>query len=354
MNASLYTFIIGLEDLRNYIREIELEYQFIFSKYNEIAPFEHEAILIELKERVMSSIIKWKTFNYNCIIISLYGYFEQYLESLLQSYIQNINKIVPKYSDIPGPIKNNQLELSIKLLSVIDQPKYRDVITKAQVISNLHSCINNHENYCINVEAFSYHTANFKRNIIYETFARAGIEEIPRKLTKTASFIEYLLSKTSSAEAIEDADLSYIDNLADRRNDVAHGVPTEDILSTELLLDYVNFFEAFGKALHEVASGYLLEFEVRKSAICIGKPIVVHNNNIVCIPIANTNIKVNDLLIAMIDNNILPYRWGKILEIQVNNTSYTEIMSTLNKINVALRVEFKAKDTYSYYLLRKE
>ena|SRR5271157_3631751 len=92
MKASLYTFVTGLEDLRNYIKEIQLEYKFIFSKYNEIAPLEHEAILIELKERVLSSIIKWKTFNYNCIIISLYGYFEQYLESLLQSYIQNINE----------------------------------------------------------------------------------------------------------------------------------------------------------------------------------------------------------------------------------------------------------------------
>ena len=353
MKACLYTFVTGLEDLRNYIKEMELEYQFIFSKHDEMAPLEHEVLLIEFKELVLRSIIKWKTFKYNCIIISLYGYFEQYLESLLQSYIQNINYIIPKYSDIPEPIKNNQIELSIKLLSVIDQPKYRDSITKAQVISNLHSCINNQGNYCINAEAFSYHTANFRRKIIYETFAHVGIENIPKQVTKTASFIEYLLSKLADTEAIEEADLSYIDDLADRRNDVAHGVPTEDILSTELLLDYVNFFDIFGKALHEVASSYLLEFEVRKSSIYIGKPIVVYNNSVVCISIANTNIKVNDLLIAMIDNGTLPYRWGKILEIQVNNISYTEIMSSLNRIDVALRVEFKAKDTYSYYLLRR-
>lgn len=351
MKASLYTFVIGLRDLRNYIKDMELEYQVLFSKRGEKIPFDHEAPSIE--HRVSSSIVKWKMFNYNCIIISLYGYFEQYIESLLESYIKNISKMAPRYSDIPEPIKNNQIDLSIKLLNVIDQSKYRDIITKAQVISNLHSCINNHENYCINAEAFSYHAANIRRNIIQDIFNQIGIKDVPNKVHKTASFIRYLSSKAHGTDPVDEADLSYIDNLADRRNDVAHGVPVDDILSTEWLLDYINFFEAFGSALNEILYSNLLKFELKKSAIYLGRPIEVYGNHIVCITACNKNIKVDDLLVAVIDNETSPHRWGRILEIQINKIRYMELMNCLNKIDVALRVDFKAKDSYSYYLLKK-
>lgn len=90
MKTSLSTFIKGLMDLRHYIQKIDLESQLLLCSVNEVAPAEHEIVLLEFRENLSVDTVKWRNFNYNSIIISLYGYFEQFIESLIRAYVKNL------------------------------------------------------------------------------------------------------------------------------------------------------------------------------------------------------------------------------------------------------------------------
>lgn len=85
--------------------------------------------------------------------------------------------------------------------------------------------------------------------------------------------------------------------------------------------------------------------------INLGNPIEVYDNHIVCIAISNMYVKTNDLLVAKTNSPYLPYRGGEIKEIQIDNVSYPELPRGQETVNIALRVDFKAKDNYTYFLI---
>jgi len=354
MKASLLSYITGLADLRHYIQELELESELLTSNINEIAPMEYEYLLLKLQEHVLDASIKRRRFNYNSIIVSLYGYFEEYIESMLRAYVIHLNSIVPKYQDLPDRITKYQIDLSFRLLSRIEQSRYRSVVTTEQLISNLHSCICNAEKYRINAEAFTHHRANFRIETIQESFARIGISGISQKIKMCSVFVEYLQSLypgRNVANIRSPEAFLYLNDLAERRNEVAHGMPPDDILSNEMLLEYINFFDVYGQALYEVVRSESLQYELKYKGIKLGSPIaVLHKGKVVCISVKETAIKVGDLLVAKTASNDYPYLAGEIQELQVDNESYSEVKPIAD---VGILIPFKAKINYSFFLIPK-
>lgn len=352
MKASLRSFICGLEDLRNYITELELESELFSSQVNEMAPMDYEYILLRLQEHVFNENVKKRRFNYNTIIISLYGYLEEYIESLLRAYVFGLNNIIPKYTDLPESITKNQIDLSFRLISRIERSRYRSVITPSQLIANLYSCVTNAEKYRINAEAFTHHSANFRSDTIRESFAQIGINGIPDKIIKCDIFKEYLqavfpgrnVTKIRPHEAF-----MFLDDLAERRNEVSHGMPPDDILSNDLLLEYIKFFDIYGKALYEVIRNESLQYSLKYNGIELGTPMsVFKDGRVVCISIKKTTIKEGDMLIAKTSDPNRPYLAGEIQELQVNNMRCSEVKP---EADVGILVPFKAKISYLFYLL---
>ena len=290
----------GLTELRNYIKAIQLESQLSSLEINELAPMGNECVLLELKEQLLNNNTNNKRFEYNTLVVSLYGFFEQYIESLIRLYLRQLNRIIPKYNNMPESILKHQIDLSIKLIAPSEQARYHGTVTTHRLISNLHSCLNNHNDYCINDEAFSHHNANFRANIIHETFARIGIENITDRALKCPSFLRYLSIKYPEDHIylenpqIKKRALSFVDELVDRRNEVAHGVPTEEILSNELILERMDFFEAYGKAIFEIVNSELLAHRLKLFGKKLGKPSKIINKNIICILANNQHLSLGE------------------------------------------------------------
>ncbi|MDX9883477.1 MAG: MAE_28990/MAE_18760 family HEPN-like nuclease [Prolixibacteraceae bacterium] len=229
-----------MESIQNqFIEELNQLEQLIefFDIEQEILKIESpkETKVIEFKEKYSTFYSQKRIFNYNTLIISLYGFFEKFIENILIQYIDKVNSIFQLYNKLPEIILRNHFKLSIDLLDKIQSPRYSGPLNKEVIIQRLHECININENFQLNKEAFSQHSANFRLQVLDDIFGRVGIESLSTILKKNEKFSTYIKAKYELSEINEltsDEIFSLLNDLAERRNEVAHGVPSE-ILSNE-------------------------------------------------------------------------------------------------------------------------
>ncbi|MCK5616842.1 hypothetical protein KAR91_84050, partial [Candidatus Pacearchaeota archaeon] len=183
MKASLLALETGLRDLRHYIKGIEIESKLLSFNYEELLPKKSNNPVILFQKHISQSISSKKRFEYNTIIVSLYGFLEQFIEAIIVGYLNYLNRIIPSYDDLPSPIKDNHIELSFELTSKSSKEKSRNYSSPESIIQNLNSCLlSGEENYTINNDAFSLHSANFRVEIVNDIFSRLGIYKISKKI----------------------------------------------------------------------------------------------------------------------------------------------------------------------------
>jgi hypothetical protein len=352
MKTSLSSFISGLSDLRHYINGLEIEAQILSSAISCKRLSVCKTNVINFNEHWSKSYIRKKRFNYNSIIVSLYGYFEQYIEGLINRVANSLNDIVPSYKQLHPHIQAHHLRLSLDLIKRAEHARYREKVTIDKVIENLNRCINEDAPYRLNYEAFAQHSANFKLEIINEIFKFVGIENACERILSKQVFRDYLKQiyperETSSIKS-EDA-FFYLQDLAERRNQVAHGVLPDELLSNDILQSYLIFFEAFGKGLYQVCQSDVLPYVVKYRAIPLGTPSdVLIGGSVVCLYINDVKIKVGDEIIARSGDGKNFYS-GAIEEIQIEDVSHGEVLVS-TRVEVGLRLPFKCKKTYDFFL----
>jgi len=350
MKSSLITFESGVIDLKYYIEGLELESKLLsFCQKKELP----EDPVVLFKDHVLKAVSSKKRLNYNMIIVSLYGIFEHFIESIIVEYMSYLNKVVPSYEELPDSIIKNHLDLSFELISRGIREKSRNHSSANRIIHKLNSCLSHLEKYEINNEAFSLHSANFRIATINDAFSRLGIKKISDKIRRENLFVEYIGGVDQGRDTDDiDPDIVFnqLNDLAERRNEVAHGINTDQILSNELLLERIRFVDAFSKSLYEIVYSESLLFKAIYTGVKLGKPISVFNNNIACFSIKNLRIKVGDMLIAEPANASMPHMAGKINEIQINRRNYNEITKDMSD-DIAFRVDFKIKDNQTFFLV---
>ena len=370
MKANLTNFQKGLTDLRLYIDGLLLEDNLLLP-----AEFNGNALEWEIKARKLIDHLKnnrasKKQFDYNSVVVSLYGLVERYIEDLLRNYIRVLGKIVSSYKNLPDQIIKNHVNGSFELLKQAEQSRYKGPYTKELIIANLHSCINDPDNFSLNTDAFIQHTANFRKGVIDDLFATAGLLNVCKLVFNHPNFASFLeeqgldklqgeIKKASDPnerenrrKSFEDKSFFYLNDLADRRNEVAHGVPSE-LLDYHLLLEYIDFFNIFGKTLYEVLVHDLLSWEVKHCGFKIGKPTAVFKKGaIVCLILKNASVKKGDYIVGKNSNGLVV---GKILELQIDDRPVSEITSTQNmEIGIKVSSEFRKTHVISIIPLEKK
>lgn len=79
-----------------------------------------------------------RKFEYNSIIISLYGLVENYIEKFCFEYVEIIEKIIPAYNLLEPKFVENHFALSIQLVSKVIENKHTKFlnISKENIINN--------------------------------------------------------------------------------------------------------------------------------------------------------------------------------------------------------------------------
>lgn len=351
MKASHQTFTRGLGELKNHVAFIESEKNLFGTALGLQNQSLVETELATLAGHAGASFKR--RFDYNGVIVALYGFFEQFVEGLLKGYLRRLAEMALNYADIPEPIRGNHVDVTAVLLRAAELQKYRGVVTPEGLTANLHSCFINQSPFTLNVDAFAHHPSNFRIGVVDSFFSKVGVQNISQRAVQLVSFQSFLGKCVPSRAglAIDQGCLIEIDDLAERRNEVAHG-SASGLLSNEILLDYISCIEAYGTCLYEIIFSEALAFEVSSHGKQLGTTLVVHNHSIVCIKVTSskTSVKKGDVLVTLLDTGPLPAIGGEILSIELNNEKI-EAITCLSSIDVAFKVDFRAKESHIFQLL---
>lgn len=227
MNIVLNNFEIEIAELRkhlNYVQNVSSE--------------------IDIENPLFSYVnsLTKKRFDYNSLIISLYGIVENYSEKFIIKYLEDISSTISEYTSLKEAIKNKNIYNSASLtLKVIEQKflKYNH-LKEIDLITNLNSCLTNLPNYSLNYESFTMLSGNMKHSRMCELFKQIDLD-------LNASFIRYTEFNLSNSEN----QFKKLDELVDMRNEVAHGY-VNTLLNPSEIKEYVDFIEKYFKNLSKI------------------------------------------------------------------------------------------------------
>jgi hypothetical protein len=295
-------------------------------------------------------------YDYNTIIISLYGYLERFIEDLIGEYLALVSSHSPIFTDLPSAIQANHLGLSLELMRKADHQRYAGSVRVSDIIARLHSCLSSPERYQLNYQAFAQHSANFRQPVVTTTFLQCGIPDIGQPIRQSEPFSSFLKEEDPERDTKtylaggDDVVFARLNDLANRRNDVAHGTPVDNILSRDLLRSYVTFIEAYASALAQVVYERSLPFMLKK-AQALGPALLVHDHRIVCVNLPTGQVAVGDLLIAKTADSSRPFKGGLIKEIEQNHVKVQRIDGGPG-VQIGMLIDFGAKDNQEFFLLQ--
>lgn len=329
---TLQLFIKDINDIREYIKYIQL--------VNNIEGFTtpvSETPLIQLSEHLSSFRVSKKVFEYKSITISLYGILEKHIGIWIKEYLTNIPNILTNYNDLPKKIREDHFNLSVKLMGLINDKRYAkyENIEKEQVLSKLNSCIENPSKFQLNSDAFYLQSGNLKHGKVSEVFSCLDIQ-LNQALRIIGTRPDGFLCANISNAHNEDDLFKLIDDLVVRRNDIAHGEDIDDILNIERFDEYINFLEAYGKAVFQALIERLIEFEAKHlyQEIQIVHGIFL-SGSVLCFEIENNKICVGDsIIVKLVEGG---FAKKKITDIQVNRVSLNTV-STKEPKDIGINV----------------
>ncbi|WP_434938097.1 HEPN domain-containing protein [Shewanella sp. HL-SH8] len=317
-----------------------------------------------LIEVIKPSSTSSKEFNYKSSIIALYGYLESYLEKLAEEFINCINESKIPVLKLPNSIRERHLELSIKFLDKIAKNKNQKDSDKRKceidVISNLHSFLHAKDDYLLNSKAFSIHGANFRYELIQSYFAQIGVTNIADRTLGFEEVTFQLANRLGQEPSQEKLIMkgwleSELGELAQLRNEIAHGSFERNFEQFELIISRAEFLKHFGNALAEILhrsfDECLYHGTERKVIGSADKTFPAHS----CFgffgkPINGTEekfkIKVGDNIYAKNDKMVTI---GKIESLIQDNISITEI-NYPSETDFSIKVDF----TISNGMLNRE
>lgn len=297
-----------------------------------------------------------RIFEYNSYIISLYGCFERYIESALSEYINLICSLHNNYNDLPEDIISNNIKKNAELLNVLDYPKNKDLDERI-LIGNLHNNINK-KIPLINTDAFCQHSSNFRIISIGEYFKSVGVSSLgkdisnyePLKSSLNAIHYDYTRLELTKTYSI-------IDELAERRNIIAHGAEQTDILDSDAILKMCYFIRDFcislnshltNKKLERIVNSPNEKLNITKTLL---NPIKIFGDHILCVNSNNLDISVDSKI--LIERNTTPkFLLSEIKGIQVNGSSVNKVSST-ESIDIGISLNEKIKTNNTFYLIGK-
>lgn len=358
MNVGLQIFIQGIENLDQFLDSIEIEAKLLDSLYRRQTELKFSDDECQFLTSLTNTNSEKKRNTYSVAIISLYGLLEQFIDDQVGSYVSRVSKRVSLFSELPEQIQKNHTKFSISLLEIAAEPWYRGKLSQEQIAGNLHSCFIPNGTYHLNNEAFpASRRVNVRVDQITKMLGEVGITEHLRKVF-TYKNMYSLFSNTYPADYLEKLEPSElktlfvpIDDLVERRNEIAHGIQPDEIESIDLIKNRCNFIKAYGQALNNLFLSELVYFEL-KNPICqkLGHPIKVFNNEIVCFDSDNCTIAVDNIIIAITRNALKPYLFSQVQSIQINKIDH-EVVTITTATSFGIRVSFHAKETYEYFIL---
>lgn len=316
--------------------------------------------LHRLSSNINNLLVKFRTkkvFEYNAVIISTYGILENFMESIIIYYLDAVNALFSSYQKLPRTILENHFDLSAQLMRNSDKPKYADKVDKETIITNLHSCIANSKSYKLNSYAYIHHTSNFRHDTVSNLLKQVGINDLSNKMLNCNSFDTYLQKRyqtKNTASISSDKVFSLLDDLAQRRNDVSHGV-NNGIVDRTYQHDYIDYIKAYIQGIYHILSqelysliqGHLTRISISDIKHCFKK-------HIICFGHTEGTLEVGALILAKSNDTFPEYKVSTVRRIEVQRNVYDEI-NWDKPVNICMELDnfINVNVNYTFYTIKQ-
>lgn len=277
-----------------------------------------------------------KKFNYKSIIITLYGLVEQYSERFIVAYLDEINARIPVYSSLNQKLQESNLYNSVQLASKIIENKHHKYngLDLNLVINNLDRCLKNQVPYSFNSVSYTILSGNLKHSKICDFFRQIDVN------------IEVLFDKLTDFKNIaSEKKYQKIDDLVERRNEIAHGT-LNNILDISEFPDYVDFIEKYFIAVYDVLKFHMeqqvLYFKVQTKCIELKNPKVFKGNIIGFVNSRKIWFRKNKKIIVKKNT-------GELTSYKISNMNF---FKATNEVTLKLKGKTNLKDNQEFYFVR--
>lgn len=292
-----------------------------------------------------------KTFNYQANIISLYGTLEFFIEEVFKEYIEHLRRIIPQYNSLNKKIKDSYFDNVAKLHSKLHYAKFSH-ITELKIVQNLEKVIAQGNNEIL-AESFLGNGGNYKHNIICDLMNSVGIDNVDCNIIQLSPLSDLLLELTTDKEQQRKMVAMRLEELVDRRNEIAHGAISDDIFDIVSFEDMLKFTSAYCDSLNKLLKYELLAYKWEQVSSTTYTPINVYDNRIAVLKVKNVNISIGGKLLIKRHNFPL-YHEAQILGLRIkNNTTKKEEERDSIEINdeehlISIEVSAKLKTNMAF------
>lgn len=261
---------------------------------------------------IINNITEERVFTYRSNIISLYGAFEHFLESVIREYIQSVHIYLESFNDWGEKVTNNYIDLWKKLHGKLSYPKF-NTITSNSMVENLYDVILNNKSKLM-PECYLQNGGNYKSTIISNMFNDIGIDDINANLYKYDPLKTYLLDKYPSSQKLDvskkkELYFQKLDDLVERRNEIAHGSTSTDLIDNDMFADMLLYISCYAKSLNSFLTDKIYEKQWKSNnntTIKIDK-VFHHNGNVALLHIESTNV---NHMVSVGDKLLVNYKDG--------------------------------------------
>lgn len=336
------TFIYKLQEVSGFIDNV--------SKKSDV----YDKILeLSIDKDIVSKINYLKnlpnlTVQYNAIIISLYGAFENYIDSITKAYLDlifsnenKIGKMCPnirdRYKSKLGEFLTNPNRFPMDLVEEKEIESYSKFVDKKYVEANKDFIIS--------------HPSNMHISVLRELLKTIGVDDFNRIYSYDnvkSYFLNYMDEKEyAKKKSRNDSLFDDYEKFIESRNLVAHGKEISDRISVnEIITKIIPLLEAISMGVLEMCvesyvKAILDEYKIEKSLI------KVYNDNICCFNCADVSFKEKDILFIKNEDRI---NFVTIESIEIEHKRIPEIKS-LN-VNVGIKINGKINSNSKLVFLK--
>lgn len=300
-----------------------------------------------------------RRFDYAALVVSLYAAFESFVEDLIWSFSE-AEVTFRSYLELPQGLQKKHLVKSADLLARgrLGEGRYAG-LTDRDVVSGLHTCLTGIAPYSLNRAAVVHHDNNLKHGVLTSIFTDVGIDAVHSRAGSTDALIQWYQAHPDNAgRIVAGVPASVIElrlnNLVDRRNEIAHGNVPNAALGPDEMADLVEFVASYARALFAVVIKEYLKrrYLETQPALGLGRSLegLKLKDTVAVLATPGVTITAKQPAFSVVNGDV--HRWGTIESLMLNDAPVTEAGGPEAPAGtVGVRMSFRLTDSAEVYVL---
>ena len=349
-----------LAEIRTFIRSVELQKD-VISELEFTEKVENKTLNLSLQySKIIKQVVE-SPIQYNAVIISTYGCFEQYIDNIFNEYCHALYAIIENYDKLPEKMKEKHIKKLGDFLSNPQRYKNYDLTDKQAVQNAVEAFFNPEVGLVKNKKLILAHSGNLKIDQITELANDLGIKDFENNIVSNYLFKSYFIKREVFNEETYIRLMSRkskqlfekLDRLVEERNNVAHGWVESRIKLSDIASEYIDYMECLAESILEalIKAICITQYNNEKMYL-IGKPLKVIDHHIICINNKGILLHKEDYLLAVKNNKI------KVLMIKSLQKDGADIEKVEEKnidigVGFEKRVDLNVDEGYEFYCKRE-